>query len=233
MGTNIRIIEALRGYPLFTVNDIAKLIRKSAYYPKIFVSRLVKKELAARIMKGRYTMQDDPLIFASLLYPPSYIALWSALSFHGMTEQIPKDIFVATSKKRAKISFRGIAIKAVPIRHLWGFDRHNYNGFIITVSDKEKTIIDCALTGIVPMHILYEGIDEKELNKEKLVSYLIRIKNSSLAKRIGWLMDKKGIDLSKNLKSIIDNNYIPLEKGMGKAGKKNKKWRIIENTEVE
>lgn len=233
MGTNIKITETLRTYALFTVNDAAKLIRKSAHYPKIFVSRLVKKGLAARIMRGKYTMQDDPIIFASSLYPPSYIALWSALSFHGMTEQIPKDIFVATGKKRAKINFKGVAIETVHIKQIWGFDRHNYNGFIITVSDKEKTLIDCVLTGIVPLHILYGGIEEKELNIEKLVSYLLRIKNSSLAKRIGWLMDKKGIDISKKLKNTIDSNYIPLEKGMGKAGKKNKKWKIIENTAIE
>ncbi len=233
MGTNIKVVEVLRGYPLFTVNDVAKLIRKTSYYPKIFVSRLVKKGIASRIMRGKFTMQEDPLVFASLLYPPSYIALWSALSFHGMTEQIPKDMFVATGKKRAIINFKGVAIKAAPLKHMWGFDRHNYNGFIITVSDKEKTLIDCIETGIVPMHILFDGIDEKELDKEKLVSYLLRIKNSSLAKRAGWLMDKKGIDLSKNLNSIIDNNYIPMEKGIKKAGKKNKKWKIIENTAVE
>ena len=46
-------------------------------------------------------------------------------------------------------------------------------------------------------------------------------------------MDKKGIDISKKLKNTIDSNYIPLEKGMGKAGKKNKKWKIIENTAIE
>ena len=76
-------------------------------------------------------------------------------------------------KKRAKINFKGVAIETVHIKQIWGFDRHNYNGFIITVSDKEKTLIDCVLTGIVPLHILYGGIEEKELNIEKLVSYLL------------------------------------------------------------
>ncbi len=229
MAPNARITMQLRDFPIFTVNDVAKLLRRRSYYTKIFLSRLAKKGVITRICRGKYTMQDDPLAFSSLLYSPSYLAFWTALSFHGMTEQIPNDIFVATARKRAVIPIKGIKIIARPIKDMWGFERSNYKGFSIFVSDKEKTIIDCLNSGLVPVPILYDSFEATDINTERLVHYLLRMGNSSLAKRCGWIMEQKGVDLISQLSQLIDNNYALLEKNGKKTGKKILKWRIIEN----
>ena len=53
----------------------------------------------------------------------------------------------------------------------------------------------------------------------------------ALSKRFGFLLDKIGVD-TKKLKRLIDYKYVPLECSMKPKGKKDKKWRIIENVAI-
>lgn len=229
MASAAKYLRIFQEYPLFTTNDAAKLLHGKSGYPKIFLYRFVKNGLATRISKGKYSVQEDPITFASLIYSPSYIALWSALTFHGLTEQIPKDIFVVTIKNRKSISYNGIKIHFFRLKHMWGFEKINYKGFSIFVSDIEKTIIDCLLTESVPIPIIYDAIENAKIDIDRLVAYLNKIRNKALAKRIGFLMEMAGNDISEKLKGYIDNNYTALEPSNKGKGKKNKKWRVIEN----
>ena len=115
---------------------------------------------------------------------------------------------------------------------MWGFENINYKGFIIFVSDIEKTIIDCLLTRSVPIPIIYNAIENTKIDIDRLITYLDKIKNKTLAKRIGFLMEKAGNDISERLKDYIDNNYTALEPNNKAKGKKCKKWRIIENVVI-
>lgn len=229
MASAAKYLKIFQEYPLFTTNDAAKLLHGKSYYPKIFLYRFVKNGLATRISKGKYSVQEDPITFASLIYSPSYIALWSALTFHGLTGQIPKDIFVATIKNRQSIKYNGVKIHFFKLKQMWGFEKINYKGFSIFVSDIEKTIIDCLLARSVPIPIIYDAIENAKIDIAKLIAYLDKIKNKALAKRIGFLMEIAGNDISEKLKGYIDNNYTALEPSNKGKGKKNKKWRVIEN----
>ena len=69
------------------------------------------------------------------------------------------------------------------------------------------------------------------INFNLLEDYLIKIGNKALSKRFGFLLDKIGVD-TKKLKRLIDYKYVPLECSIKPKGKKDKKWRIIENVAI-
>ena len=68
-----------------------------------------------------------------------------------------------------------------------------------------------------------------EINSDKLISYLKKIKKSSIVKRIGFLAERNGFEVYDELKAFINNRYIFLDPLKAKKGKKNKRWRLIEN----
>ena len=101
----INLLKKLETYPLFTENDAAKIVNKSAKYIRTLLYRLHKQGLINRIEKGKYTLYHDAMIFASYLATPSYLGLWTALRHYNMIQQQPLGIFIVSSipKKKHKI----------------------------------------------------------------------------------------------------------------------------------
>ena len=75
----IRLLKILEEYPVFTLNDMAKIVEKNPSYIKTLAYRLRKQNLIHKIERNKYSVHDDALVFASHIYAPSYISLWSAL----------------------------------------------------------------------------------------------------------------------------------------------------------
>lgn len=220
--STINILEKLRQLPLFTLNELAIITGKNKHYLKVYVNRLMKKGLIFKLERGKFTVHDDPLIFSSHITYPSYISLWTALSYYHLTTQLPNEIDIAIKIKRKPIQFKKIKINFFSLP-LFGFQKDNYRGFQIFIAEKEKLLIDCILADI-PINQLDELMED--INIKKIYDYLMKIKNKSLIKRIGFILEEK----KKSLNFIIDDdNYIPLIKGKRIKGKKNRKWRIIDN----
>ncbi|MGH7770711.1 MAG: type IV toxin-antitoxin system AbiEi family antitoxin domain-containing protein, partial [Candidatus Binatia bacterium] len=80
------------------------------------------------------------------LISPAAIAYWSALNHHGMTEQLPRTVFVATNhpvfhppKEALGISFKIVALRP---SKFFGVVRDWVDEQQFWITDKEKTIID-------------------------------------------------------------------------------------------
>ncbi len=221
------LLKKLERVPLFTENDVAKIINKSAKYVKTLLYRLNKNGLIKRIEKGKYTLYHDPIIYASHIKVPSYISLWTGLRYYNMTQQQPTSLFVIVPKKRKNITQKAITINFVLTKHMYGYKKERYSDFDIFIAEPEKVIIDSMLFKI-PIDDIEFALNSSELDFEKLSTYANKTKNKSLIKRLGYLIEKK-TGKSYNLKAK-DNNYISLDYNKKKKGKKNQKWRLIINT---
>jgi predicted transcriptional regulator of viral defense system len=79
------------------------------------LSRLVDGEWLRRLRRGLYagtgglpgTLHIHPFAIATRLVVPSAISHWSALSYHGLTEHVPRIITACTPKKVVTPSMRG------------------------------------------------------------------------------------------------------------------------------
>ncbi len=225
MLSTFRLLEYFKRFPVFTLNQFSLKTGHAKTYAKVFLHRLVKKGLVYRIERGKYTVYDTPLIIASHIVQPSYLTLWTALSFYGLTTQLPRDIFVACKSQKKAVIFQDTRIRFISAKPD-GFTKVLYQGVQIFIAEKEKLLVDILNTGLVPSSELEELVSE--IDMQKMVTYLLKIGNKSLMKRVGFLLEQYGRRAPELLKKI-DANYVPLLQTMKRKGKKDKTWKIIDN----
>src|SRR5208337_5401083 len=121
---------------------------------------------------------------------PAVIAYWSALNHHGMTEQLPRTVFVATDHpvRRQPRNVLGVTYKIVSLKpdKVFGVMKDWIDEMPFSVTDREKTIID----GLdLPQYA--GGVNEiakalstawTQLDEKKLRRYASKIGNSAVAK---------------------------------------------------
>lgn len=224
----INLIKILENYPLFRENDVAKIVNKKPEYIKTLLYRLEKRKLIYRIERGKYTCYDDALLFVSYIYVPSYISLWTAIRYYNLTEQLPKTIFVMVPKSRKSLKFLNITIEFIKTKYFFGFKKDRYRDFDIFIAEPEKAIIDSLLSKKTPLDEIEKAIKTRQFDINKLLSYAIKTKNKSLIKRLGFILEENNIKCER-LKGFVDANYVLLDLMLNKTGKKNEKWRIIDN----
>ncbi len=107
MSTADRYHQLLRvGRPVVTTHDAAAAWRSSLPVASKTLARLADTGLITKVRHGIWHVgtgrPDAAVVLPVLTNPyPSYISGWSALSRHGMIEQIPRSIF-AVSLDKAK-----------------------------------------------------------------------------------------------------------------------------------
>jgi len=229
MIKTVEIIRRLERYSMFTENDIAKLINKTPAYVRTFLYRLSHRKLIRKIERGKYTLYEDPMMFATNIVVPSYISLWTAFKYYGMLQQQPFNIFIISSRPRKTLLFENMKIIFLFSRHMFGYKKHRYMGFDIFIADREKAIID-ALLFKLPIQDIYSALSNEDIDFKRLSEYAIRVKNKSLIKRLGYLLERK-TGKSYDLMAM-DANYIKLDCLGKKKGMVNSRWRLVINAEL-
>jgi len=216
-------ILKLKEVPVFSSADIAQIVSGKEYAKKL-LKRFVLSNEIKKIKRDLYTFYDDPFLVSTFVYKPSYISSLSALSYHKMITQIPKDIFCFTLKKEKNFTFAS-EIRFIHTKYFFGFNNSEYMNFKIPIASPEKAIIDSI--GVTPISVIEDALDNIDI--EKMLEYLQKIKKSSIVKRIGYLLENHGFDIYNKIKNNINNKYIYLDPLAKKQGQKNKKWRLVIN----
>ncbi len=218
--------EAVQALPLFTSSDLARLLRLPPASARLAAHRLAAAGLARRIERGKYTVHEDPLIFASHIAAPSYLSLWSAFHIHGFTDQVPRQVDVMVPAQRSPIRFGSYRIRFHQTRHLWGYRKEPYAGFPIFLAEPEKAILD-ALLWRLPLDEIRQAL-RAGLDAAKLVAHARRIGNRAAAKRLGFLMQAAGLRTA-GLERLVDANPVPLDPSLPASGRPDPRWRVIDN----
>lgn len=234
MYKTINILKELEKYPVFDNKTVRTAIKKDANYTKLFVHRLKNEGLIKEIERDLYTLQDDILVIASHIVWPCYLSLWTALRYHNLTEQLPQTLFVATTKQKRKVlNIQNTEIKFITIKpkYFFGYKKEQHNNFNIFIAEPEKALIDAVLLRRISITEIFDIIRNhvNEIDAKKIVDYILKVDNKAVTKRLGYILSASGKDIYKKLQILIDNKYIPLDIMLPKKGKKNKKWKIIEN----
>jgi len=242
------------GKRVFTVSEAAELLNVSNEIASKIIHNLTKKRKLQRIEKAKYLLippeawkvgeyTEEGIIVASQLIEPYYLSYWTALSFHGWTEQPSRTIFVATPKVKKPVELQGITIRFVKLaeKRFFGFEERWVGNQKVTVADSEKTIIDCLdqprYCGEIVEVVkgLWNG--RKEIDFQKLLEYALRMKNGAILKRLGYLMDILEIHKPKIRSGLLQNispNFALLDPGeKTQSGIPNREWRIKVNVSPE
>ena len=244
-------IDILARIGIFTIQDAVRVTGLKESEIKLLLPWLEKMGWLERIEKGKYIVIPlgaekgkftvNELAIGSKLVKPSAIAYWSALNYHGLTEQIPTTVFVQTTsrKKNRELDIFGVKYKIITVnkRKFFGLEKVWIDSsfgavFQIYVTDKEKTIVDCLdkpkyCGGIIEVA---KALNNSNFDMEKLAEYAVKIGNSGVIRRLGYLCDYLGLQM--DLPKIRTRNYLLLDPTMPKTGKVNSKWRLIVNVDI-
>ena len=216
----------------FRTKDIVLLMNVKKTKAYNLIKSLKKKNAIECLSKGSYLLQGtNELMIGSGLNWPSYLSFWSALSYYGFTEQLPKTMFYATTKYRKNIG----NYKYITLSKKRFFGYANINGLII--AEKEKAITDSLL---FPKYS--GGIDEiircveaalNELDISKLVDYAIKIESKAVLRRLGFILEKIGCRKKLNeIEARMGKGYELLDPTLKKKNNLNKKWLLDVNNDI-
>ena len=181
--------------------------------------------------KGKYTLHE--FVIASYLVEPYAISYWSALHHYGLTEQIPNTVFVQTParKKKSQMEIFGVNYQIVRVKEekFFGVRKEWIEETPISITDKEKTIIDCLdkphyAGGIIEVA---KALKDGSLDSNRLRDYALKIDNFAVVRRLGYLCEQMGIPVNRPLPP--SKKYLLLDPTMPAKGKNDPKWRLVIN----
>lgn len=120
--------------------------------PREYVSRLAAQGLLTRIGRGLYTVANAQasahrsLAETARAIPSAVVCLLTALRFHGLTTQLPSQVWIAVDQKAwrprsAPFAVRIVYFSGAALRE--GIDHHVIDGVSVRIYSAAKTIADC------------------------------------------------------------------------------------------
>ena len=187
---------------------------------------------------------------AMALAHPAAISHWSALHHHGLTEQVPRKVFVLTTTEvsvprrrgaKAKLGRDGFSVgdttyqfvQVKPERY-FGTDKVWIGEARVTITDPERTLLDglsmpqyCGDFAEVLHAFEVRGTD---LNIQRIIEYALKL-DAATAKRLGWVLEHQGVDPSKLERpaALPIKGYRKLDPTGPRKGPCNTRWMIQEN----
>ncbi len=120
--------------------------------PRMTLARLVEEGVLVRPTRGFYELADADmsasrsLAEAALAAPKGVIALLSALQFHGLTTQLPHEVWMLLPSKAwaptsPPVKLRILRAGEAALRA--GVELHAVDGVSVPITSSAKTIVDC------------------------------------------------------------------------------------------
>jgi len=227
--------EALEvsGYDRGYLKLVLHMLERGGWIERIEKGKYVILPLEAE--RGRYTLHE--FVIGSELVKPSAIAYWSALHYHGLTEQIPNVVFIQTTsrKKRRELTVFGTKYRIVRVveRKFFGLEPLWIEELKIHVTDKEKTVIDCLdkpqyCGGVIEV---YKALGEGDVDVGKLSEYLEKFGSGAVAKRLAYLAKLAGLEVEVPGR-LIKKGVVALDPTMPRKGKVNHRLKLLINVEL-
>lgn len=239
-----------KGKTIFALKDVTDELKCSYKYAKTLANNLARKKWIVILRRGKYMIvplsagtkseyTEHEFIIASHLATPYYIAYWSALNFHGLTEQTPFTVFVATTKRVKSREVLGTKYIFVTLtrKKFFGFSAAAVSNSRVNVSDVEKTLADAfdhpeycgGISEAVKSLLNAKG----KVSFRRLVKYGERMGNSAILKRLGFLIEVLGIEVDRRmLKSVrrkISPGFSPLDPTRKRKGRIVTGWNLLVN----
>ncbi len=145
--SNEKILARTKEKGILHAGDIVKY-----NIPYTYLSRLTEQGHLQRIGRGLYMLPDHEvtenhsLAVVCAQIPNGVICLLSALRFHGITTQLPFEVWIALENKAWKPQLEDVAV-----RYHWfsgaafteGVETHPIEGIAVNVYNPAKTVADC------------------------------------------------------------------------------------------
>ncbi len=235
-----------------SLKEISRRLRCSPGYAKKLAHVLVRKSWLEPLMSGNYLLigaergpkgvpEMNPYLIARFLRQPYFFAYRIACNHHGLLTQIPSVIHIAVTRRKLPIEIKNVRFEFIVLmkKRFFGCEEATIFGEKVKFSDLERTVLDALdrpdLVGGIEAaaQVLFEA--RKRLNYSKLISYLQRMNNSALARRLGYLSEIFQLKIDKPLQDYLkdqikkDPALLGDPTRWGRQGERNTDWNLIIN----
>lgn len=236
---------------IITIDDIRDTIDVSYDEAKKVTNNLVHKKWLDRLKSGTYLIvplaagergefTEHEFVIASHLAEPMYISYWSALNYHGLTDQVPTTVFAATTDQVPSREIHGVTYTFVTLADtkFFGYEPVAIDAHTVNIATVEKTLADCAdhpehCGGVLE---LAKGLaNATDLDAQTLVDQLLQLGNGAAIKRIVYLADVLDIELKgrETLVEAFTTGYSKLDPTQGDEGTHSSNYRLVLNVTEE
>ena len=194
------------------------------------IRSLRRKGWLERASWGRYLLippemgpdalgEGNVLALASRIAEPYYFGYGTAATHYGFTTQRRQVIRLVTPVRTRNRRVHDTEVRIVnPVpRKYFGFGPVDVLGYTVTMSDREKTAIDCIdrpdLAGGEGEAASVLATACRRIDWYKATSYLERMSSKTLTRRFGWLAERAGATIPEDVRTRLHD----LAKGTGRA----------------
>jgi len=238
----IAITQTLQQHGLFSFTSrmLADLLGLKKVQTSQLLNRMEGAGVIRKIERGSYLLLglapehvlSNPLYIGCNLLIPAYVSFWSALHYHGFTEQAPRTTFVATTRRKPSLEFNGMRFQFISMqpKAFFGYRREEHAGLPVVVADEEKTILDSLMFseyagGMAEVAKSFFRALER-LNQETLIEYTEVLGSPSLGSRLGYLLEYFGKPTDG---IIVSKGPINLDPQRPRGGSYQSRWRVYVN----
>lgn len=120
--------------------------------PRVCLQSLLREGRVVRLARGLYAVPGagftewHSLAEASKRIPAGIVCLLSALQFHGLTTQLPQEVWIALGPSAWKPVGHGLPLRFVRFSGkalTQGIEGHEIEGVKVSVTNPAKTVADC------------------------------------------------------------------------------------------
>jgi predicted transcriptional regulator of viral defense system len=239
------------GHQIISVDDIETTLEIPPNTAREITSRLTEKGWLDRLFPGTYLIipltageegvyTTHEYLIAAHVAAPMYIGYYSALSHHGLTDQVPRTVYVVTPTRAQSREIHGVPYRVTTVTEakFFGFEPTSIDGTTVQVSDLEKTLVDCAdhpefCGGLRELATAMRTANQRGCAWDTVGEYLEQLDNGAATKRIVYLADQLGIDLPtrETLVESFTSGYSLLDPMLSDTGSPDSTYRLRINVE--
>ena len=261
VGIELVGLLACEGYRIFTTDQARELAPrvglKDAYVLESLY-HLRQNNWIVSLHRGLYALSPKvpgaaavhEFEVAMALVDPAAISHGSALHYHGLTEQMPRDVFVMTTRGTSIPKLRrdvqeqnggGYTVGDATYRFVqmkrdrfFGVEKVWVGDARVSITDLERTLLDglskpryCGDFAEV-IHAFQVSIDRLDI--ERISEYAVRL-GVTTAKRLGWVLEAHGVASPEldRLAALPRKGYHNLDPTGPRRGPWNRRWMVQEN----
>ena len=249
--------EGIRVFATDQARQFASSVNLSEGYLRQALHHLANSGWVIRLRNGLYAISPTvPGItpahefeIAMALVSPAAISHWSALHYHGLTEQNPRSVFVLTTTgvniprmRRAEANrkggylINGTLYRFVQVKpeRFFGVEKVWVGEARVSITDPERTLLDGLAT---PRHfgdfaevLNAFNVRGSNLDTKRIIEYALKL-DAATAKRLGWVLERQGVEPSilEPLEQLPIKGYRQLDSSGPRKGPCDRRWMIQEN----
>ncbi len=234
--------------------ELAPSVGLSEGYLRQALHHLVRAGWLVRVRKGLYVISSTTpgvspvheFEIAMALVEPAAISHWSAMHYHGLTDQAPRKVFVLTTTegsvpRRPTGNEEGYRVGDALFQFIqtkseryFGTKKIWVGEARVTITDPERTLIDGLL---MPQHcgdfaeVLHAfSARGQQLDTKRIIEYALHL-DAATVKRLGWVLEKLGHapEQLDTLLAVPIKGYRCLDPTGPRRGPCDRRWMIQEN----